>query len=250
MTTDLTQVSRWNYNVSGHTNSKRVKVEDTQTPTVNYFTRTLKFCLPLFLREETWDRHQYSSADITVTLNCFSPPHLWQLAIWYQIPAANSAVKASCATDSSIIFGGKAIAWGKLRDLILASPKWKTNKSVLWCPDDDNTPPLPVHSSSTCELKRLHASVPREDIDLSTQRRSYKHTFHWKGIEVVPIREKDGFLLVSRVVSEQEYKKSYGIPRSIATQPELVTVKGNTFCITDESFYFVSVEKHMAEAPR
>ena len=179
LTTSLTQVSRWNYNVTmGQTNSRRVNVDDPEDCS-HYFTRVIKFVLPLFLRFDTWKRHEYSLANINVTLNCFSPVHLWQLAVWHKIAAANSAVKSSCASDSSIIFGGKAIAWNKLTQLVAHKfPEWENKRSVLWRPNDNHTPPLPVHSSASAELKRIRRALPPTNLDLVRERRQYQMTFH------------------------------------------------------------------------
>lgn len=264
----------WKYRVS---HNRRVTYAGNSDKSC--LTRILNLRLPLFLHSDTWERHQYTLEDILLTVNCFSPFHLWPKAIWMHVPAANSAVKPSCAHDDALIYGGKAIACSKIiKVLETSNPAIKKRvDSVLLKPDDRHTPPLPVHGFSSQVMNDMKTIVPDESIDLLKSRRSYDQgVFSWKDISVVPVsvhiydymdnksinntlgsntlgidtlgidtlgipeyEQSITFILMARVISEDDYTRFYGKPDSIAMQPQLVNVEGQTFCITDESFYIV-----------
>lgn len=218
--------------------------------------RVMRLHLPLFLQQDTWRRHEYSLRDVAMTLRCFSPLHLWQLGAWEKIMASNSAIKASCASDDSLIYGGRAIIHEKLVKHFQKTYAHPSAHDVLTRPNDPQAPPLPVHRLGAEQFAAYRALLPAPEGNPLLARRRYARALVWRGITVVPVDYEEPpaaqdpgaaarsagadqpYLLMARVISRATYALHYGDPQSIAAHPQMIEVGGEDFCVTEEAFYF------------
>jgi hypothetical protein len=250
----------------------------------SHMKRILQLHLPLFQHRSIWQRHGYTIDDIEKTLGCFSPLHLWQLGIWERIPTSNSAIRACCASDESMIYGGRAIVQNKLIKLYNdIYPQLPGQQSVLSRVNDPQVPPLPVHRICSSKFGIYKDAMSTAPVDMLKERRIYKHAFFWRNIIIVPVKfersnqkksnlffkneqmkhcsnrntntsinnsETDKtYLMMARIIPRKSYVIHYGNPQSLAMQPQMVTIADEEYCVTEEAFYFVVNEENVIKTP-
>lgn len=213
--------------------------------------RECQLFIPAFLTRGLWTRHRYTLADISLTLQCFKPYHLWHLAISERLSLTKLAVQASCATKDAFVYGAKAIVISHLEAWLADTFEVeKGQPSVLTNTESSHVPPLPVWSIEPEEFQIYLNMLPKKggrNHDEQGSRAGNAEWYPvsepvaWRGICVLPMElERSRHLLMARVVSAEEYTHIFGEPECLTMQPLHVTlVNGSTWAVCDEAFHFV-----------
>ena len=217
---------------------KRRSLQLCASPTLS-ITRDVTLFVPAFLSRGLWNRHRYTRQDISNTLQCFKPYHLWHLAISERLSLTKLAVQASYAAKDAFVYGAKAIVISHLEAWFAQTYDTQNEYTVNMLPQEDSAhvPPLPLWPLGLKDFKSYLQMLPPKGQSIYQAHKPIE----WRGIEILPMElERSRHLLMARVLPEDQYTDIYGEPECLTMQPLHVTLStGARYAVCDEAFHFV-----------
>ena len=216
------------------------KRESSSTPT---FIRRVQISLPPPATPSMWIRHQYSLADIKLTLNNIHPLHLWHLAILAKISLTNAALKPSYGNNSdNLIVGGKTYVKHRLLQYYtMLIPHLNENTNVLLSDDTNYKPPLPLHSITMDVYNELMILLSQ-----FKQTQTYVASLCWRSINIIPRNEyRTDTILVERIVEKIQTDTDIDTDTDTHRKQLLTTVSinGIPHLLSGEMFYLTIASK-------